>query len=178
MKLAVGVKFDDLKLPDIGGGVFDVNEIVGKKTLITFYRFAQCPFCNLRINEFKNRFNEFDYKLNVVAVFDSPLGHLKKSMKKHNAPFRILADENFFYFRKYNVEQSVWKFFVGTSLRFHRLIEASLKGYIPITFKGSVSTIPVDILLDENGIIENVYYGNDTTDHLSFETILDFAKSS
>ena len=30
----------------------------GKKTLLTFYRFATCPFCNLRIHEIINRYEE------------------------------------------------------------------------------------------------------------------------
>ena len=52
---------------------------------------------------------------------------------------------------------------------------ASLKGYIPFTFKGSVSTIPVDILIDENGVISEVYYGKNTSDHLSFDKIKSFS---
>ena len=105
MKLTKGDKISELKLPNTRGGQFDIDSIKGKKTLLTFYRFAQCPFCNLRINEFVTRFPELGDKLNVVAIFDSPLDHLIKSTKKHNAPFEILADENFKYFKKYKVEQ-------------------------------------------------------------------------
>ena len=95
MKIKEGDKFQDLKLPNIKGGECDINALRGKKSLITFYRFAQCPFCNLRINEFVKRYDEFDNKLNIIAIFDSPLDHLIKSAERHNAPFDILADENF-----------------------------------------------------------------------------------
>ena len=89
--------------------------------------------------------------------------------------FWILADEEFFYYKKFSVEQSFIKFLIGTIVRFHRLMLASLKGYIPFTFKGSVSTIPVDILIDKNGVISEVYYGKNTSDHLSFDKIKSFS---
>ena len=55
-----------------------------------------------------------------------------------------------------------------------RIVPATLKGYVPLSFKGSLTTVPVDILLNENSVIENVHYGRNTTDHLSFEEILEF----
>jgi peroxiredoxin len=175
MKLAKGDRIAELNLPNIKGGQFDIESLKGKKTLLTFYRFAQCPFCNLRVNEFVKRYPEFKDNLKVVAIFDSPLDHLVKSTKKHNAPFEILADESFKYFREYEVEQSAWKFFLGSFIRFHKIIIATLKGYIIFSFKGSMTTVPVDILINEDGVIEKAYYGKNTTDHLSFKEILEFS---
>ena len=40
-----------------------------------------------------------------------------------------------------------------------------------------MTIVPVDILINEKGIIEKVYYGKNTTDHLSFEEIRDFSLS-
>ena len=37
-------------------------------------------------------------------------------------------------------------------------------------------TVPVDILIDETCNIEQVYYGRNTTDHMSLDEIFDFAK--
>ena len=175
MKLTKGVKLSKLKLPNTNGGEFDISNTKGKKTLLTFYRFAQCPFCNLRINEFVKRYNEFGEKLHVVAIFDSPLNHLIKSTKRHNAPFEILADEKFKYFKEYEVEQSAWKFMLGSVVRFYKIFQATLKGYIPTRLKGSMFTVPVDVLLNEDGTVEKAYYGKNTTDHLSFQEILEFA---
>ena len=174
MKLKKGQKIPELNLPNTKGGQFELNNIKGKKTLITFYRFAQCPFCNLRINELVKRYHEFQGNLNIVAVFDSPLDHLIKSTKRHNAPFEILADDSFKYFKEYEVERSAWKFFLGSIIRFYKIFDATLKGYIPLSFRGSLTTVPVDILVNDNGIIEKVHYGRNTTDHMNFEEILDF----
>tara|TARA_S200000501_G_scaffold227804_1_gene213608 strand:- start:16425 stop:16961 length:537 start_codon:yes stop_codon:yes gene_type:complete len=175
MRLKPGDKIEELSLMSVDGKEFNIKDIKDKKIFITFYRFASCPFCNLRINEIVKRYNEFGDDFEMVAVFDSPLDNLIKQTKKHRAPFWILADEKFFYYKKFSVEQSFIKFLIGTIVRFHRLMLASLKGYIPFTFKGSVSTIPVDILIDKNGVISEVYYGNNTSDHLSFDRIKSFS---
>ena len=56
--LQKGDKITEINLPSIDGKNFSFNKIKGKKTLLTFYRFATCPFCNLRIHEIINRYEE------------------------------------------------------------------------------------------------------------------------
>ncbi len=175
MQLKKGDVIDQLNLPSINGGSFDIKEINGKKTLLTFYRFATCPFCNLRIYEMNKRFSELENKLQIIAIFDAPLNFLVQSMKKHDTSFTILADENFEYFKKYEVEKSTWKFLIGTTTGFFRFCRALSKGFVPIIMKGSIRTVPVDILINSNGKIEKVYYGKNTADHMSFEEIKDFS---
>lgn len=176
MKLKKGDKIGGLQLPSTAGNIFNISEVIGKKTLITFYRFATCPFCNLRLNEFSNRYNELDKNFRVVAIFDASLDFLTKSTEKHSAPFPILADENFEYFEKFEVEQSIWKFLIGSALGSLKIFSAFARGYFPRELK-SMTTVPVDILLSEDGTIEKVYYGKNTTDHLKFDEIKDFSFS-
>ena len=38
-------------------------------------------------------------------------------------------------------------------------------------------TVPVDILINEDGTIEKVYYEKNTSDHLNFEEIREFAQN-
>ena len=176
MKLMQGDRVDELELRSTNGNIFNIETISGKKALLTFYRFATCPFCNLRIFEMNQRYAELVAYFKVIAVFDSDIDFLIKSMKKHDTPFTILADKNFEYFKKYDVEQSVWKFLVGSTVGFFRLCKGVLKGYIPLIMKGSMRTVPVDILINEDGTIEKVYYGKNTSDHLNFEEIRKFAQ--
>jgi thioredoxin-dependent peroxiredoxin len=175
MKLNKGDTIDSLELPSTSGGIFNIKDIAGKKTLLTFYRFASCPFCNLRINELTKRYSELGTDFEIVAIFDSPLIFLIKNAKKHNAPFTILADENFEYFKRYDVEQSTWKFIVGSILGSFKIFRAFAKGYIPLQIKGSMRTVPVDILIKEDGTIEKAYYGKNTTNHLKFDDIKRFS---
>ena len=174
MRLKEGDKISELKLPSTKGDLFDIKEVYGKKILLTFYRFASCPFCNLRIYEINQRFEELDDNLCVIAIFDAPLDFLTSKMLKHNSQFIFLADENFMYYKKYGVEQSVWKFLIGITTKVLRFCRALSKGFIPITMRGSLTTIPVDVLINTDGTIEKAYYGENTADHLSFEEIKDF----
>ena len=174
MKLKVGDKIEKLDLPSTDGTFFNLKEIKGKKTLITFYRFATCPFCNLRINEIIKRYDELDKNFKIVAIFDAPLDYLTETMKKHNAPFTILADEEFKYFKQYDVEQSLWKFIIGSTVGFFKIFRAFSNGYFPLQLK-SMTTVPVDILINKNGIIDKVFYGRHTIDHLTFEEIKEFS---
>ena len=40
-----------------------------------------------------------------------------------------------------------------------------------------MTIVPVDILINKKGVIEKVYYGQNTTDHLSFDEIKYFSLS-
>lgn len=72
-----------LILPSINGTTFNLDELKGKKYMLSFFRFAACPFCNLRINQLVNRFSEFGDDFTIVTIFDSPLDNLQRHAKKH-----------------------------------------------------------------------------------------------
>ena len=175
MKLTSGTKAKNINLPAIDGSIFDTNSLSGKPYLLSFYRFASCPFCNLRVNELVGRFGEFGSDFTLVAVFDSPLDNLKRFTKGHHAPFPILADENKRYYKEYDIEHSIMGILKGMILRMPTLLKGMFKGYIPYIFKGSLTTMPADFLIDREGIIQEAYYGKDEGDHLSFDTIKEFS---
>ena len=177
MKINKGDTLEEISLPKPDGSIFNLSETKGKKVLLTFYRIAGCSFCNLRLNELNKRFSEFGNNFTHVGIFHSPVDNLKSYMDKHGElPFTVLADENFEYFKKYEVEQSIWKFLIGSTVGFFKILRATAKGYFPMEING-MTIVPVDILINEKGIIEKVYYGKNTTDHLSFEEIRDFSLS-
>jgi len=140
---------------------------------LTFYRFAACSFCNLRLNEIIKKYDEFGDNFLMILVLDSPLENLIKHIKKHNAPFPILADENYKYYNQYGLER---KFIRAVIFKFPTLIKASTKGFIPLVFKGYVSTLPSDIMINSDGVVEDVYYAKtDTGNHLPFNRIKTFS---
>ena len=176
MKIKKGHLMSDRTLPSIDRTNLKIQQHKAKKIFLTFYRFGACPFCNLRINEIIKRYDELGKNFLVVAVFDSPLDNLIKHAKKHDAPFPILADENYKYYEKYGLERSFLKFLRAVIFKFPTLIKASMKGFIPIVFKGYVNTLPSDIMINSNGIVEDVYYAKtDTGDHLPFSKIKSFS---
>ena len=49
------------------------------------------------------------------------------------------------------------------------------KGYIPFRIKGYLGILPVDVLINEEGIVEKVKYGKNIADHMSFDEIKTFS---
>lgn len=178
-RIMPGERLGELSLPALDNNPFDVESLSGQPFLLSFYRFASCPFCNLRINELVNRYDDLPQGFGVVAVFDSPLDNLQQYASVHNAPFPILADENNVYYRRFAVERSVPGVLKGMILRMPALLYAMfVKGYVPLRIKGSMTTMPLDLLVDGGGIVRMAYYGKDEGDHLPFAVIQAFARES
>ena len=53
-----------------------------------------------------------------------------------------------------------------------------LKGYLPFPVRGYFNILPVDLLINEEGIVEKVKYANDIGDHLPMDEVINFSKNS
>lgn len=178
MRRKCGEKVTRIRLPAVDGSTFDTESLRGRPFLLSFFRFASCPFCNLRVHELVQRFDEFGDNFTVVAVFDSPLDNLIRHAEGHHAPFPILADENNRYYREYGIEHSVSGMFKGMILRMPTLVKGMFRGYLPIVIKGSLTTMPADLLIDRAGIVQVAHYGRDEGDHLPIEQVKEFSNSA
>ena len=112
-KLKIGDDAPNFSLPAIDGTTFEMSAMKGKRIILTFFRFSTCPFCNIRINRIVKRWNEFSEDTTMVGVFDAKISELTKRMKKHNAPFSIVADETYQQFKENGVEKSTPRFMWG-----------------------------------------------------------------
>jgi thioredoxin-dependent peroxiredoxin len=177
MQVTTGQQIKNVRLPAIDGSIFDSESVKGKPMMLSFFRFASCPFCNLRVNELVRRFNELADDFTIIAIFDSPIDNLTRHTEGHKAPFPILADEDNKYYREYGIEHSFSGMLKGMFFRMPTLFKGMLKGYIPLIIKGSMTTMPADILIDREGTIQTAHYGKDEGDHLSFDKIKAFANS-
>ena len=175
MRLKMGDEVKNIKLPAIDGSVFDTSRLRGRPFMISFFRFAGCPFCNMRVHELVKHYQSFGDDFEIVALFDSPLQNLVRHIEGHKAPFPVLADEENQYYKEYAIEHSLSGVIKGMTLRMPTLIKAMCKGYIPTTIKGSMTTMPADFLIDREGIIQRAYYGQDEGDHLPLDQVKAFA---
>lgn len=175
MRLAEGAQAPEFRLPAIDGSFFDSAALRGHRALISFYRFASCPFCNLRVRELVKRRGELPDSFAIVAVFDSPLDNLRRYTADHAAPFPILADEQGLASARYGIEESVGGMLRGMVLRMPTLMRGMFAGYVPTTVKGSLTRMPADFLVGADGTILRALYGRDEGDHLPFEAIAEFA---
>jgi len=176
MKMTAGDKVKNIHLPSLDGSTFDLVSIKGKRYLLTFFRFAGCPFCNLRLHNLVAHFDEFGPNFTIVGIFDASLQDLQRHARKHNAPFTILADESNSYYKEYDIRRSLTGTLKGAVVKFPSVLYSMfVKGYFPTSIGGNVLTMPADFLVDEEGIIKLAHYGKDEGDHISIETIKEFS---
>ena len=178
-QIVTGDTAPQFTLPAIDGSTFNMADMKGKRVILTFFRFSPCPLCNMRMRRIVQRWNEFSKDAVMVAVFDAKVGDLQKRMKKHDAPFVVVADETYEQFNKNGVKKSFFKFMWGAMRSPLTLLQATLRGYVPLTLSISkLSTIPVDILIDEDGKVVEAHYCKDTADHLSLDRMIAFSNGA
>lgn len=172
MQLTPGQKAIDFEWTDITGKTINLSDYRGKKILLSFFRFAQCPFCNLHLNALSKRYDEFHASgLEIIAFIQSPLEAVKQMASRHAAPFPILADYEEKIYSKYGITHSRAGMFKAMFLRAGTLIHAMLKGYIPLKTEGDPALMPAEFLINPDGTIHTAHYGTDSGHHLSMETI-------
>ena len=148
MKIKKGDKLEEITLPTHEGVEFNLSQTSGKKVLLTFYRVAGCTFCNLRLLEFNKRFSELGSNFTHVGIFHSNVSLLKSNMKKHgDINFTVLADKNFKYFEKYEIERSWVKLMIAGLVKTFSIFPALIKGFMPIPLGGHFNTAVTDLSL-------------------------------
>lgn len=179
MRKRAGDRAGSFRLTATDGTTFDLSGQADKPYLLSFFRFASCPFCNLRMHQLVTRFGELGGKLGIVAVFDSPLENLRAHADRHHAPFPVLADPGGVAYGQYGIEHSVAGVLKGMLTRMPTMLYAMFaKGYWPNRIEGSMTTMPADFLVDAGGVIHHAYYGKDEGDHLPFDEVKRFAARS
>ena len=171
MRLEPGQPAEDFQVEDIFGRPVRLIDFKGRKLLLSFFRYASCPLCNLRVHNLIQQYEALQAKgLDVVAFFQSPPESIRQYVGRQDAPFPIVADPDRVVYARYGVESSWPKFFIG-SLRLITVIKAALKGFFPGKMEGSIPLVPADFLIGPDLTIAQVYYGRDISDHMPLEDI-------
>lgn len=172
MRLQAGQAAPAFAAPDTQGRMIRLDDYRGHYLLLSFYRYASCPFCNLRVHELTQQriaFENFD--LSLVAVFQSPRAQIAQHLDKQQPPFPILSDPHLHMYRDYRVETSMHAL-IGATLHLRKVWRAMRLGFLPGRIQGSVTRVPADFLIGPHGDILIAYYGRDISDHLPIETLL------
>ena len=67
MKISNNQQAPDFKVTDVYGNQVSISQFKGNKILLTFYRTAGCPVCNLRFHSVEQQ-SEFLKSNNVVFI--------------------------------------------------------------------------------------------------------------
>lgn len=170
MRLTPGTTAPSLATTDFLGEAVNLDFLRGRPVLLSFYRYASCPVCNLRVHSVIKAFPQWSAQgLAVVAVFQSPVESITQYVGRQDAPFPIVADPEMALYRRFGVE-SRWG-----GLLSQRVITAVLrafhKGFWPGKVEGPAQRIPADFLIDAQGRIALAHYGSDIDDHMPLDTI-------
>lgn len=143
-----------------------------KPVLLSFFRYASCPFCNLRIEQLSENYQEYqNLGLSILAFFQSPTESIRKYVtEKQKIPFPIISDPKHKIYDQYGVYTSNWGYFKG-AIKLFTLIKAYLKGFHLGTMEGRRTLIPADFLIGESMMIIEAYYGTDISSHIDLDVI-------
>ena len=143
MKLQKGDKAPLFESKDQDGNTVKLSDYKGKKVILYFYPKDDTPGCTAEACNLRDNFSDLQkegYEVLGVSI-DSEKSH-KKFIEKYQLPFTLLADTD-----KQIVEQyGVW-------------VEKSMYG------KKYMGTARVTVLIDQNGVIEDIIEKVDTKAH-------------
>jgi peroxiredoxin Q/BCP len=178
MKLRAGQAAPDFQIEDILGTPIALGDYAGKMLMISFYRYASCPLCNLRVHELIQRYPEFHAQgLHLLAIFQSPRESIRQYVGKQETPFPLLADPARTLYRRYGVESS-WLGFGKALFKLPMVFDAVIKKrFLPGKMENKFAMIPADFLVGPDLKIRRAFYGKDIGDHLPMPDIEDFLVS-
>jgi len=177
MRIMVGERAPDFTATAVDGSSISLSALKGQRVWLAFYRFAACPFCNLRIHEVAQRTAGFMAQgVRVLAVFQSSREKVQEVQDRHKVPFPVLCDPHGDLYKLYRLEESVLAAMSPANLP--RLLEAHREG-MPITTRpdGPVTRVPADFLIDAAGVVRVAFYGKAISEHIPFVDVERWASS-
>jgi peroxiredoxin len=142
-------------------------------TLLSFFRYASCPLCNLRVRELITNHDRFvENGMRILAVFQSPVERISHYVGTQSPPFPLVPDPDLKLYRLYGVESS-WRGFVRAwSLGIPQVFKAVVaNGFLPGTVENQINRVPADFLIAPDGRLIDVYYGRDIGDHIPLDQV-------
>lgn len=158
----------------------DLLHYRGRHVLLSFYRYASCPLCNLRVHELAQHHADWHARgLDMLAVFQSPPGTLRQYVGSQHPPFLIIPDPGQTLYALYGVGHSWAGFFRAWATRLPEIGRSVIgKGFRPGSVEGAIHRIPADFVIDPRGRIAEAWYGRDIGDHLPLQRIESFLQKA
>lgn len=179
LKLKTGEKLPLFIMKDIYGNEINLEHYAGSKILLSFYRFAACPFCNLRVHQLIGKVSDYEKQgLKIISFWQSTQQNLLAHVEGRQIPFPMIADHERNIYREYGIE-SDWRGSIKLIANNPKLtLEAmKLNGTSVPKIDGDMNLIPADFLINPDLTLYQAYYGAHIGDHIPFADIEKFIKS-
>lgn len=133
MRITEGESPRHFQVKDINNQTISLEQFNGQYLLLSFYRYAGCPLCNLRLHEIMAHSQSFKEKgLEIVSFFESSKASILNHMNAYDSPFPIIPDPERRIYKLYGLESSVLGYLKGL-FRISRLYKAlHTKKYIKL----------------------------------------------
>lgn len=172
MKLSPPTSAPRFSTVDLTGNPISLDDYRGKHLLLSFYRYASCPFCNMRLHELLQKHDEYKAKgLNFLAIFESTVNSIHKYLDKHNVPFPIIPDPDLVLYNLYGLRASRWGYIKGGLMNLGRLRQAEKLGFEPGEQENEINMLPADFIIDPEQMVRQAFYAPDIVQHMPFSTI-------
>lgn len=161
------------EVTDIDGNHHSLQQYQGRKLLLCLFRYAGCPFCNLRIHQLISHYRQLqDAGIAVIAVFESSQEGIRKYVSgRQQVPFALVADPERKLYQSFGTENS-WTGLLAGLLRIRDMFRAIFTlGLAPGIPENVINQLPADFLIDD-GNIAIAWYGGDIGDHLPLDQVL------
>src|SRR5690606_34418108 len=165
MRLNPGQRLPRFETQDFLGQTVSSDAFVGKRLLLSFYRYASCPLCNLRMRELILAHPQLQAQgIELIAIFQSTAESIGEYVGGQDAPFPIVPDPTQQLYRQFGVEAR-WTGLLGFGV-IGQAFKAMLSGLLPGRIDGPLHRLPADFWIDETGVIQIAHYGKTIDDHL------------
>ena len=156
--LKVGAKAPDFSLKNPNGKVVKLSALLKKgPVILTFYRGAWCPYCNLQMHQLKESQAQFKkYGASIVAITPQTPDKSVDQFKKDGYPFEVLSDLDYAVIKSYNLYWEVPAELDAAYKHAFGLDVAAFNG------KGRLGLpIPGTLVIDKTGVIRAAFAEND-----------------
>lgn len=175
MRIELGQQAPDFDVTDITGKQHSLESLKGKKVLLSFFRDATCPFCNLRVHEMTKVYPRLEENgLVMLAFFNAPKERIIRFVGNKPRPFPMIPDPEKVHYQHYEVRSSVAGLIRGMLFRIPSIIKAMLLGFPPRVVH-DIAQMPADILIGPDSTIKGFYFGKDPADHIPLSVLETFA---
>jgi thioredoxin-dependent peroxiredoxin len=175
MQLLVGQQAPDFITKDLYGNRVALEDYRGVCLLLSFYRFAVCPVCNIRMWRLSQHVDDYRRRgLHFVACVESSPENIRFYLDRLNYPFPLIPHLGGKLYNTYGLESSALRVFKGMVVHAGIYVEASrrhLGGWNIARFDGKFGRLPADFLIGPDGRVLLAYYGRDHGDFLPLEQL-------
>ncbi|MBA2612342.1 MAG: redoxin domain-containing protein [Bacteroidetes bacterium] len=179
MKVENNQQAPDFTINDVYGSSISLNKFKGQKIHLVFYRFAGCPFCNLRFHEI-NKMTEL-YKNNntvLISIYESSAENMRSMLADEKFYSIMIPNSDSSLYKKYALERSKWGLF--KFLLFGGGLSKAKEGMKlyknKVAIDGHTDRLEAEFLIDANGKIMNAHYSKIQGDYLAVNTIKAFVQ--